>query len=221
MGMIKLIIFDLDGTLVDSSVDLTNALNYAIAPYDIERLTVQNTISLVGEGITRLIEKLLGPAKIDIRQHVMDRFMDYYSAHLVDFTRPYAGVPETLSALHIYNKAVISNKRESLSKKVLQELGLSQHFDAVLGSDSVGEKKPSPKPLLRVMEMLSCCARETVIVGDSMYDIAAGKAAGIRTIAVSYGYRDAVLLQEADRIIAHIAELPQALEQVGGHGNNA
>lgn len=221
MGMIKLIIFDLDGTLVDSSVDLTNALNYAIAPYDIERLTVQNTISLVGEGITRLIEKLLGPAKIDIRQHVMDRFMDYYSAHLVDFTKPYAGVPETLSALHIYNKAVISNKRESLSKKVLQELGLSRHFDAVLGSDSVGEKKPSPKPILRVMEMLSCSACETVIVGDSTYDIAAGKAAGIRTIAVSYGYRDASLLQEADRIIAHIAELPQVLEQVGRHGNNA
>ena len=218
---VKGIIFDLDGTLVDSSVDLTNALNYAIAPYDIEQLTVQNTISLVGEGITRLIEKLLGPEKGQVRQHVMDRFMDYYSAHLVDFTKPYAGVPETLAALYPYTKAVISNKRESLSKKVLQELGLSQYFGAVLGSDSTDEKKPSPKPLLKVMDMFSCSAGETVIVGDSAYDIAAGKAAGISTIAVSYGYRDASLLQEADRIIAHIAELPQVLEQVGGHGNNA
>lgn len=219
--MIALIIFDLDGTLVDSSVDLTNALNYAIAPYDIEQLTVQNTISLVGEGITRLIEKLLGPAKSQVRQHVMDRFMDYYSAHLVDFTKPYAGVPETLAALYPYTKAVISNKRESLSRKVLQELGLSQYFGAVLGSDSTDEKKPSPKPLLKVMDMFSCSAGETVIVGDSTYDIAAGKAAGISTIAVSYGYRDASLLQEADRIIDHIAELPQVLEQVGGNGNNA
>jgi len=219
--MIRLIIFDLDGTLVDSSVDLTNALNYAIAPYDIEQLTVQNTISLVGEGITRLIEKLLGPEKSQVRQHVMDRFMDYYSAHLVDFTKPYAGVPETLAALYPYTKAVISNKRESLSKKVLQELGLSQYFGAVLGSDSTDEKKPSPKPLLKVMDMFSCSAGETVIVGDSAYDIAAGKAAGISTIAVSYGYRDASLLQEADRIIDHIAELPQVLEQVGGNGNNA
>lgn len=221
MDMIALIIFDLDGTLVDSSVDLTNALNYAIAPYDIEQLTVQNTISLVGEGITRLIEKLLGPEKSQVRQHVMDRFMDYYSAHLVDFTKPYAGVPETLAALYPYTKAVISNKRESLSKKVLQELGLSQYFGAVLGSDSTDEKKPSPKPLLKVMDMFSCSAGETVIVGDSTYDIAAGKAAGISTIAVSYGYRDASLLQEADRIIDHIAELPQVLEQVGGNGNNA
>ena len=219
--MIELIIFDLDGTLVDSSVDLTNALNYAIAPYDIEQLTVQNTISLVGEGITRLIEKLLGPEKGQVRQHVMDRFIDYYSAHLVDFTKPYAGVPETLAALYPYTKAVISNKRESLSKKVLQELGLSQYFGAVLGSDSTDEKKPSPKPLLKVMDMFSCSAGETVIVGDSAYDIAAGKAAGISTIAVSYGYRDASLLQEADRIIDHIAELPQVLEQVGGNGNNA
>jgi len=219
--MIELIIFDLDGTLVDSSVDLTHALNYAIAPYDIQQLTVQNTISLVGEGITRLIEKLLGPEKGQVRQHVMDRFIDYYSAHLVDFTKPYAGVPETLAALYPYTKAVISNKRESLSKKVLQELGLSQYFGAVLGSDSTDEKKPSPKPLLKVMDMFSCSAGETVIVGDSAYDIAAEKSARISTIAVSYGYRDASLLQEADRIIDHIAELPQVLEQVGGNGNNA
>lgn len=210
--MIKLIIFDLDGTLVDSSIDLTNALNYAIEPYDIDRLTVQKTISLVGEGITRLIEKLLGPERNHIRQEVLDRFMDYYSAHLVDFTRPYVGVPETLELLQLYRKAVISNKRESLSKKVLQELGLLRHFDAVLGSDSVGEKKPSPRPLLKVMEMFSCSAGETVIVGDSNFDIEAGKAAGIRTIAVSYGFREAGLLQQADRIIAHIQELPPVLE---------
>jgi len=213
--MIKLIIFDLDGTLVDSSVDLTNALNYAIEPYDIERLTVQRTISLVGEGITRLIEKLLGPEREHIRQEVLDRFMDYYSAHLVDFTKPYAGVPETLALLQLYRKAVISNKRESLSKKVLEELGLLKHFDAVLGSDSVGEKKPSPRPLLKVMEMFSCSAAETVIVGDSNFDIEAGKAAGIRTIAVSYGFRPMSLLQQADRIIAHIQELPPVLETVG------
>ncbi|NJD56335.1 MAG: HAD-IA family hydrolase [Nitrospirae bacterium] len=213
--MIKLIIFDLDGTLVDSSVDLTNALNYAIEPYDIDRLTVQKTIGLVGEGITRLIEKLLGPGRENIRQEVMDRFMDYYSAHLVDFTRPYAGVPETLALLRPYRKAVISNKRESLSKKVLQELGLLESFDAVLGSDSVGEKKPSPRPLLKVMEMFSCGAAETVIVGDSNFDIEAGKAAGIRTIAVSYGFREVGLLQQADRIIAHIQELPPVLETVG------
>jgi len=220
MVMIRLIIFDLDGTLVDSSVDLTNALNYATAPYEIAQKTVQETKSLVGEGITRLIEKLLGPEKSNIRQEVMDRFMEYYSAHLVDFTRAYDGVPEVLSMLHRYHKAVISNKRESLSRRVLLDLGLLHHFDAVLGSDSVGEKKPSPKPLLKVMEMFSCNPGQTVIVGDSNFDVEAGKAAGIGTIAVSYGYREASLLRQADVIIARVQELPSALERFGERGND-
>ena len=218
--MMRLIIFDLDGTLVDSSIDLTNALNYAIEPYDIERMTVQRTKSLVGEGITRLIEKLLGQEMIAFRQSVMDRFMEYYSAHLVDFTRPYAGVPETLVVLQDYKKAVISNKREALTRRVLLELGLLPYFDAVLGSDSVEEKKPSPKPLLAVMKLFSSPAGETVIVGDSNFDIDAGKAAGISTIAVSYGFRDAGILQQADHIIARFPELPFVLEKLGEHGNN-
>jgi phosphoglycolate phosphatase len=211
---IRLLIFDLDGTLVDSSVDLTNALNHAIEPYGIEQLTVQKTISLVGEGITRLIEKLLGPEHADIRPDVQDRFMEYYSAHLVEFTKPYPGVPETLASLHQYRKAVISNKREFLSKKVLQDLGLLRHFDAVLGSDSVEAKKPSPRPLITVMEMLGCGPGETVIVGDSNYDIEAGKAAGVGTVAVSYGYRDKSLLQDADFIIEKFRDIDRVLGSI-------
>jgi phosphoglycolate phosphatase len=219
--MIRLIIFDLDGTLVDSSVDLTNALNFAVEPYGFERLTVEKTISLVGEGITRLIEKLLGPEHIGLQPDVMDRFMEFYSVHLIDFTRPYPGVVETLRNLTGYKKAVISNKRESLSRNLLQDLGLLRHFDAVLGSDSTGERKPSPKSLLKVMEMLSCRAEETVIVGDSNYDIEAGKAAGVKTIAVSYGYRDAGLLQDADRIISRFSDLDHVLGVIDAQRNNS
>ena len=111
---IKLIIFDLDGTLVDSSVDLTNALNYAIGPYGLEKLTVTKTISLVGEGVTSLIGKLLGQAATDLKDVVLNRFLDYYGEHLTDFTVPYPGVRETLEKLGNYRKAVISNKREDL-----------------------------------------------------------------------------------------------------------
>ena len=211
---IRLLIFDLDGTLVDSSIDLTNALNNAIGPYGLETLTVQKTISLVGEGITKLIEKLLGPEHAGIRTEVQDRFMEYYSAHLVEFTRPYPGVPETLAALPQYKKAVISNKREFLSRRVLQDLGLLRYFDAVLGSDSVEAKKPSPQPLIKVMEMLSCSSGETVIVGDSNYDIDAGKAAGVRTVAVSYGYRDRSLLQGADVIIERFRDIGRVLDTI-------
>ena len=121
---IKLIIFDLDGTLVNSIADITNALNYAIGPYGFEQLTVERTISLVGEGITRLIEKLVGQKAdlkaTDLKDVVLKRFLEYYSEHLTDFTVPYPGVPETLEMLGNYRKAVISNKREDLSRRLLE-----------------------------------------------------------------------------------------------------
>ena len=209
--MIKLIICDLDGTLVDSSDDLTNALNYAIEPCALVKLTVAQTKNLVGEGITKLLENLLGPECHDLHALVLDRFMSYYSDHLLDFTVPYPGVVKTLNDLSSFRKAVISNKRESLSKAVLEGLGLLQYFDLVLGSDSVGEKKPSPRPLMKVMETLACQPTETVIVGDSNFDIQAGRAAGTSTCAVTYGYRDARLLKDADMYVDRFEDLLRLL----------
>jgi phosphoglycolate phosphatase len=204
---IKLIIFDIDGTLVDSSIDITNALNYATEPYNLEKLTVKKTISMVGEGLTRLVEKLLGEDRSEILPEVMDRFLDYYSEHLTDFTLPYPGVRETLEELRNYKKAVISNKREFLTRRLLEKLELLKYFDIVMGSDSIGEKKPSPKPVIHVLKMLSLKPEEAIIIGDSNYDIDAGKAAGVTTMAVSYGFRDVRLLKEADYIIDNIKEL--------------
>ena len=207
LEMIKLIMFDLDGTLVDSSVDITNALNYAIEPYGLDRLTVGKTISLVGEGLTSLVEKMLGADNSGIMDTVLERFLHYYSLHLTDFTVPYPGVKETLEKLSAYRKAVISNKRESLSIQLLEDLGLSKYFDIILGSDSVKERKPSPKPLQYILAVFSLKPEEAVMVGDSNYDIEAGKAAQVRTIAVSYGYRDLEFLKGADSNIDSIGEL--------------
>lgn len=212
--MIKLIIFDLDGTLVDSSVDITNALNYAIAPYGLESLSVEKTISIVGEGLTRLIERIVGEERAEIRTDVVNRFLEYYSRHLADFTRPYPGVHDTIERLSGYRKAIISNKREFLSKKLLEELGLAAFFDVVLGSDSVEERKPSPKPVLKVLEMLSIKPEEAVIVGDSTFDIEAGKAAGVKTVAVSYGFMEKGFLTGADAVIDAAVELVPVLKRL-------
>ena len=209
---IKLIIFDLDGTLVNSSIDITHALNYAVEPYGLEKLTVERTISLVGEGVTRLIEKLLGESRADLRGVVLERFLEHYSQHLTDFTVPYPGVTETLRKLGNYRMAVISNKRADLSKRLLENLGLAGFFEIIWGSDSVPEKKPSPVPVLEMLKKVSCRSDEAVIVSDSNYDIEAGKAAGVRTVAVSYGYRDVKLLQDADFIIDSITDLPSRLD---------
>ena len=205
---IKLIIFDLDGTLIDSSIDIANAINYAIEPYGARPITVKETISLVGEGITRLIEKLIEREGINAdRNALTERFLEHYSAHLIDNTTIYPGVRETLQKLKGYKKAVISNKREALSTKILDDLGLLKYFDLVVGSDTTPERKPSPVPILHVLSKFNMNNEDAVIVGDSNFDIEAGKAAGIKTIAVTYGYRPLDLLKGADFIIDRMDEL--------------
>ncbi|MDA8104186.1 MAG: HAD-IA family hydrolase [Nitrospiraceae bacterium] len=213
--MIKLVMFDLDGTLVDSSVDITNALNYATGPYGFGKMTVDRTIGMVGEGLTRLIEKMVGEGS-SIMPEVLDRFIRYYSEHLVDFTVPYRGVRETLEQLNGYKKAVISNKREALSRRLLEELDLLKYFDMVLGSDSAEERKPSPKPLRMVLGALDVKPEDSAIVGDSNFDIEAGNAAGVHTIAVTYGYRGIEYLKAADYFISDIDELVPLLAGIGG-----
>ncbi len=209
---LELIIFDLDGTLVDSGIDITNALNYAITPYGLNSLAGEDTIKMVGEGLTRLIEKILGDNNAFIKDAVLDRFIKYYSEHLTDFTKPYPGVIKTLEMLGDYKKAIISNKRESLSKKLLEQLGLMKFFDVVLGSDSAPEKKPSPAPVKKVLEILGIEPHRAIIVGDSDFDIQAGKGAGLIAVAVTYGFRDRESLSNADFIIDGIGELLTLIE---------
>ena len=207
----KLIIFDLDGTLVDTSRDITNALNYAIRPYDLQELTLQDTIKMVGEGITRLVEKLLQGENSHTRDVIIQRFLYYYSEHLVDYSTIYPYVRETLERLGSYKKAVISNKREFLSIRLLEELDLLKYFALVVGSDTTSERKPSSIPVNYVLSRLGMSPDESVIVGDSNYDIEAGKNAGVKTIAVTYGYRERHYLMDADFIIDSLEELPRIL----------
>ncbi len=203
----KLIIFDLDGTLVDSRVDITNAINYAVKEYGIGPFSVQEITSMVGRGVTKLIEDLIKPYPEILLKDVIDKFLYYYERHLLDNTKAYPGVKEVLEELKEYRKVVISNKREYLSKKTLEGLGLLKYFELVLGSDSVPEKKPSPVPVLTVLDRLKIEPEGALIVGDSDLDIMAGRAAGIKTAGVTYGYRPAEVLKEADYLINDIREL--------------
>lgn len=215
---IKLIIFDLDGTLIDSSKDITEAINYAIGIYSLPPLTTKDTIKLVGEGISRLIEKLLSNTPLngtdEIKKTVMDRFLEYYSAHLLDNTRDYPEVKQTLERLKDYRKAVISNKRETLSKRILEGLGLSGFFDIIIGSDSTPEKKPSPLPIQKVLTELGVRPEEAIIVGDSNLDIEAGRAAGLKTVSVTYGYRPYEMIKDADFVIDRLGDLVEIIERL-------
>jgi phosphoglycolate phosphatase len=210
--MLKLLIFDLDGTLADTSRDITDALNYALNPYVAREYSVEETKLMVGSGISKLLESLVPAqptpeANAEARETVIDRFLYHYDNHLTVHTVLYPHVKETLANLHGYKKAVLSNKREKYSNDILQELNILEYFDLVWGSDSVREKKPSPVPVFDLIDKFNVVKKETAIIGDSNYDVDAGKAAGIKIIGVTYGFRTRNYLEGSDVIIDSFNEL--------------
>lgn len=211
---IKLVIFDLDGTLVDSSIDICNAINYAIAPYGVDPVTVSETKTLVGEGISRLMDKVAAKSEKEkiSGSELVEKFLWHYSGHLVDNSPVYPGVRETFHKLDNYKKIVVSNKSEDLSIKTLEAIGLAGYLDMIVGSDTTPERKPSAVPIQYALSKLGIKPEEAVIIGDSNFDIQAGKAAGIRTIAVTYGFRQREVLKDADFIVDSMPELMDILK---------
>jgi phosphoglycolate phosphatase len=214
---INLILFDLDGTLVDTIKDITQALNYALDSLNLGKITVEDTTKLVGEGLTRLIEKTLGDERMHLKDIVSKNFLKYYHEHLVDYSNAYPRVRETLEILGNYKKAVISNKREYLSIKLLEQLDLLKFFELVVGSDTTTEKKPSALPVLYVLTKLKIKPEESLMVGDSNYDIEAAARARVRTVAVSYGYGEKQYLSAADYIIERFSDLPAVLDIISSN----
>lgn len=220
--MLKLLLFDLDGTLADTGRDIADAINFALKPFGVKPYSVDEVKKMVGSGITRLLRELTPSdeqaadpdSERNAFEEVADRFFDYYSAHLLRHTRAYPAVKETLTGLGSYKKAVLSNKREVFSRDILSGLGLLDHFDAVYGSDSLSAKKPSPEPVIEILRKFNVSRDESVIIGDSSYDIEAGRAAGLRTIAVTYGFRSRDTLKEADYLIDSFGELLTLLPEV-------
>jgi phosphoglycolate phosphatase len=205
---IKLIIFDLDGTLVDSSIDICNSLNYAIRPYSSSEVSVEETIALVGEGATALVRKLIEERGLDLDPAtLLRRFFGYYEAHMTDHSAPYPGVETVLRALPGQKKAIVSNKLEALSTELLKALNLLGYFDYVAGGDTSLQKKPSPEPILNVLSRFDILPGDALFVGDSIFDITASRAAGVKSVAVLYGYGFPGFSDGADYSIEHIEEL--------------
>lgn len=216
--MLKLLIFDLDGTLADTAQDITDALNHSVEHFGGKKYSVEETKMMVGSGLTKffssLVQTLKGGDSPEAVEIITRSFIDFYSEHMLDNTRTYPHVKETLSKLTGYKMAVLSNKREGFSKKILDNLGILECFDILWGSDSVREKKPSPIPILDLMEKFGVSKEETAIIGDSNYDIEAGRAAGIKVIGVSYGFRDRSYLEGSDHIINGFEELLEIIPKL-------
>jgi phosphoglycolate phosphatase len=216
VSRIRLVVFDLDGTLVDSAQDLATAVNEALTSVAPGRPTLPLEVvkAFVGDGASILIQRTLRHAGLELpKARVLPVFLECYARHLLDTTRLYPGVLETLDRLADRTLAVLTNKRGGLSRDLLAGLGVASRFARIWGPDDAGAHKPDPAGLHRLLSELDFAAGDSAIIGDSGADVAAGRAAGLRTIAATWGFNPESLVAEpADRTIHDIRALPTALD---------
>lgn len=213
--MYELLIFDLDGTLIDSRYDLTDAVNYAIAPLNRPQLSYDDLPALLGSGLKYLLEEVANTKDEVELETARQRFYEYYKANFASKTRPYDGVMETLKQLQTEHQlAIYSNKPQYFTTKVADALELTPYFDLVQGAaPEAYPLKPHPAGVERILKKLNVAAQRSMMIGDSTHDMEAARAAGIKACAVTYGYRSAAELEQTgpDYMIDAFAELLQTL----------
>jgi len=210
---VDLIIFDFDGTLADTREDLAASANSVLRELFLPELPVDVIIGFVGEGITPLLERLLGAERLHLVEEAVALYTKHHRDHLLDKTCLYPGVPEALEHFRSKKKAIISNKSHEFTARVAEGLGIADHFAVILGGDSTPNRKPHPEPVERVLEMLGVTRDRTAMVGDSPLDVLVGKRAGLLTCAVTYGFRPREELIRAgpDLLLDDIRELKRYL----------
>jgi len=186
---VRAFLFDLDGTLIDSKLDLVNSVNFMLQEMQREVLPLATIASYIGHGAPKLVADVLGPdtAEAD-RKRGLEVFLAHYSEHNLDATRAYPGVVEGLEALQDRPMAVLTNKPKKMSVEILEALGLLKYFRAVYGGDSFEKKKPDPAGALTILKDLGAQPQEAAMVGDSDVDIKTARSAGMLAIAVNYGF---------------------------------
>ena len=206
-----LVIFDLDGTLIDSKEDLSCAVNAARGHRGMPPLDNETVYSYVGEGAPVLIRRALGPGATDGDvQDALEFFLAYYRDHMVDHTTLYQGVPETLDRLQAagVKMAVLTNKPVRMSRAIVEALGVGRHFARVYGGNSFEQKKPHPIGIETLMRECDATRERTMMVGDSAVDIRTARNAQVKACGVTYGFQPETLAAEPpDLLVDRIEEL--------------
>jgi phosphoglycolate phosphatase len=210
----ELLIFDLDGTLVDSRQDLANAVNYARSKFNLQPLPMPFIASHIGYGVNNLLAHTipdLNPAQVD---EARVSFKEHYEIHVVDETVLYPGVKETLEYFRNKKLAIVSNKPIDYLPRILGTLGIKDYFQIIFGENSYPDKKPHPGPLLAIMKDLDCNPNQSCMIGDWITDVEAGKRAGITTVGCLYGIGEITQLKEfkPDYLIESFSQLKDIIE---------
>jgi phosphoglycolate phosphatase len=214
-----LLVFDLDGTLVDSAPDLHAALNQMLRERGRAALSLPQVKRMVGDGVPALVARALAASGADPADAAtaLPRFLEIYEANAVRLTRPYPKVPETLAVLRRqgYRTAICTNKPQRATIAVVEGLGLIELFDGIAGGDRFAVKKPDPGHLLGLIGELAARAEASAMIGDNENDAAAARGAGLPLVLMRYGYSrvDPESLA-ADALLDHFAELPRALARL-------
>jgi len=218
----KVIIFDLDGTLINSAPDLAHAVNYMLEQLARSTFSEEIIDGWVGNGALVLVKRALSADRVvnenlnvELIEDALGIFLDFYAQNLCNATVPYENVPSSLKSLKEkgYRLAIVTNKPFAFVAPILQGLDLEDLFEFILGGDSLEEKKPSPIPLLHVCETLNVDVKECVMVGDSRNDILAANACNMQSVGVTYGYNygEDIGVYKPDIIINYFSELLEIL----------
>ncbi len=196
MPILKLLIFDLDGTLIDSKKDIVLSVNRAFNQLGFPSMPEEQIGAEIGRGSEYLFKRLLGEAtSIQTIETLVAGFKAIYKTHLLDHTLLYPGVHEALSYYQSIPKVVVTNKNQAFADRIVDGLGLRRHFQGVFGSEAFPTQKPDPGPLLAVCKRWNAHPSHTAIIGDSEFDLLAGKAANMLTVGALYGFSDSQIFK--------------------------
>jgi phosphoglycolate phosphatase len=216
-----LVVFDLDGTLVDTAPDLISALNHVLAQEGLAPVPLASARKMIGQGARRLIERGLEAEDRHMTPEEVTRltaaFIDFYADHIADESRPFDGLIDAMDQLAAqgYRFAVCTNKLEWLSKLLLEKLALTERFAAICGADTFGVSKPDPVILQQTVAKAGGAMSAVVMVGDAGPDVGVARRANIPVIGVSFGYTDTPIAElKPDVIIDHFRDLPAAVARL-------
>jgi phosphoglycolate phosphatase len=210
---VRALIFDLDGTLIDSKLDLVNSVNTTLHQIGRAALPTDTVASYIGHGAPKLIASALGQdATEQQRREALLLFLAHYEKHALDETRAYPGVTEALQSLEGRSLAVLTNKPLALTLQILQGLDLAKYFEKIYGGDSFEKKKPDPAGAKKIMQELHAAPNQSMMIGDSDVDMQTARNAGMFAAAVTFGFGQYNrLVNPADVYLQNFSELPSLL----------